>query len=350
MLKGALIGCGFFAWNHLHAWQGIPGAGIVALCDRDPTRLAAAARAFGVERTYLDAEALLDAETLDFVDVATTVASHRSLVELTASRGLATICQKPFAESLDDAAAMVAACLKAGVPLMVHENFRWQSPLRAVKACLDEGAIGRPFWGRVSFRSAHDVYAAQPYLATDPRFIIQDLGIHLLDVARFLFGDVARLCASTKRVNPAIRAEDVATIMMMHRDGATSVVDCSYATALERESFPETLLEIDGSEGSLRLATDYRLTLHAGGRTEHRDVSPPLLSWAERPWHNIQESVLNIQRHFIDCLATGAEPETSGIDNLKTLSLVQAAYTSAAEDNRTIGTEEGRVWSRPASA
>ncbi len=340
MIKGALIGCGFFAHNHLHAWAGIEGVEIVALCDRDETRLAEAAKVFGIDRTYRDAEALFAAEAVDFVDIATTVPSHRPLVELAAAQGRATICQKPFAETMEDGAAMVEACRRAGVPLMVHENFRWQSPIRAVKACLDSGAIGEPFWGRVSFRSAYDVYAAQPYLATDDKFIIQDLGIHILDIARFLFGDVARISASTKRVNPAIRAEDVATMMLHHRSGVTSIVDCSYATALERENFPETLLEVDGSAGTLRLTPDYRLTLQATGATEHRDVAPPLLSWAERPWHNIQESVLNIQQHFVDCLKEGRVPETSGADNLKTLGLVYAAYASAAEGNRTIETEE----------
>jgi predicted dehydrogenase len=336
MLKGALIGCGFFAQNHLHAWRDTAGAGIVALCDRDEERLRATAAAFGIERTYTDAAAMLEAEILDFADVATTLASHRPLVELTAANGLATICQKPFASMLEDGAAMVEACRKAGVPLMVHENFRWQSPIRAVKDCITGGAIGTPFWGRVSFRSAYDVYAAQPYLATDNRFIIQDLGIHILDIARFLLGDVARIAASTKRINPNIQAEDVATMMLIHEQGATSIVDCSYATALERENFPETLIEIDGSEGTLRLAADYQLTLQTKGGTERRDVSPPLLSWAERPWHNVQESVFNIQKHFIECLETGAEPETSGRDNLKTLALVYAAYESAAQGNRMI--------------
>lgn len=336
MLRGALIGCGFFARNHLHAWADLADAEIVALCDRDPARLAAAAQAFGIGRTYGDAATMLDAEALDFVDIATTVASHRPLVELAASRGLATICQKPFAATLEDGAAMVAACRRAGVPLMVHENFRWQSPIRAVRACLDSGAIGTPFWGRTSFRSAYDVYAGQPYLATDERFIVQDLGIHILDIARFLFGDVARLGASTRRVNPAIRGEDVATMLLVHESGATSIADCSYATALERESFPETLLEIDGSRGTLRLGSGYRLTLHADGRTEHRDVSPPLLAWAGRPWHNIQESVLAIQRHFVACLKDGHAPETSGADNLKTLALVEAAYASAAARSRMI--------------
>jgi len=336
MVRGALIGCGFFAQNHLHAWANIEGAEIVALCDRDEARLAATADAFGIGRIYTDAAAMLAAEALDFVDIATTVQSHRPLVELAAQTRVAAICQKPFAATMADAAAMVDACRRASAPLMVHENFRWQSPIRAVKAVLDAGAIGTPFWGRVSFRSAYDVYDAQPYLATDEKFIIQDLGIHILDIARFLFGDVTGIAASTHRVNPKIRAEDVATMMLVHESGATSIVDCSYASALECETFPQTLIEIDGDAGTARLSADYRLTVHARGRTEHRDVSPPFLPWAERPWHNIQESVLNIERHFIECLKTGVEPETSGADNLKTLALVYAAYDSAASGSRMI--------------
>jgi predicted dehydrogenase len=192
----------------------------------------------------------------------------------------------------------------------------------------------------VSFRSGFDVYAAQPYLATDARFIIEDLGIHILDVARFLFGDVVTLAATTQRVNPRIRGEDVATMLLAHAGGVTSVVDCSYASRLPRENFPETLLEIEGTEGSLRLDAGYRLGVHVGGETRMIDAAPPLLVWAERPWHNIQESVLAIERHFADCLREGREPETSGEDNLRTLALVEAAYASAADGGRTIAMRE----------
>ena len=58
-------------------------------------------------------------------------------------------------------------------------------------------------------------------------------------------------------------------------------------------------------------------------------LSPPLLPWATRPWHNVQESVLAIQRHWIECLRSGAEPATSGRDNVATFALVDAAYESA---------------------
>ncbi|KGM34702.1 Gfo/Idh/MocA family protein [Inquilinus limosus] len=336
MLRGALIGCGFFAVNQLHAWRDVEGAEIVALCDRDPARLEAAGRDFGIARLYADAEEMLAREAPDFVDIATTVPSHRPLVELAARHRVPVICQKPFAATLDDARAMVAGCAAAGVALMVHENFRWQTPIQAVRRVIDSGRIGEVFWGRVSFRSAYDVFSGQPYLATGERFIIEDLGIHSLDIARFLFGDATRLTARTRRVNPAIRGEDVATMLLDHAGGVTSVVDCSYATRLASEPFPETLVEVDGSAGTIRLGQGYRMVVTGRDGSETLDVSPPLLPWASRPWHNVQESVAAIQQHWVDCLRAGREPATSGRDNLKTLALVEAAYGSAGA-GRTVG-------------
>lgn len=217
---------------------------------------------------------------------------------------------------------------------MVHENFRWQTPIQAVRKALDSGVIGAPFWGRFSFRSGFDVFSGQPYLAEGERFIIEDLGIHTLDIARFILGDVTSLVARTKRVNPKIKGEDLATILMDHENGATSIVDVSYATKLETDPFPETLIEIDGTEGSIRLYQGYRLEVITPNGTTVSDVSPKLLSWASRPWHNIQESVFAIQQHWVDKLQTREETSTSGADNLETFALVEAAYDSAANGNR----------------
>ncbi len=328
-LRGALIGCGFFAINHLHGWRDVKGAEIVAICDRSVDRLSVAGEQFGISSRYADAAEMLKNEKLDFVDIATTAPTHRALAELAASHGLAVICQKPFAPTLKDAKAIVAACAKANVPLMVHENFRWQSAIQKVKAILDAGGIGDIFWGRVSFRSSYDVFSGQPYLAEGERFIVEDLGIHALDIARFLFGDALNVSARIKRVNPKIKGEDVATMLLDHGNGVASVVDCSYATQNEVELFPQTLLEIDGNAGSLRLGANYQLTVTAAGKTTVRDVSPPLLPWASRPWHNIQESVALIEQHWANCLRDAKEPQTSGRDNLKTFALVEAVYQSA---------------------
>jgi predicted dehydrogenase len=329
-LRGALIGCGFFAENHLNAWASIPDVEVVAVCDLDPAKAAGAAARFGVPKHHTDAATMLREERPDFVDVATTVASHRPLVELAASERVPTIVQKPFGLTMADCEAMVAACAAARVPLMVHENFRFQPPLRALRGLMGEGRIGRPHFGRITFRTGHDIYVKQPYLATEERFIISDLGVHVLDMARFYFGEVASVACRINRINPNIKGEDTATMLLQHQGGAVSVVDCSYATPILPDPFPETLVEIDGDQGAMRLEQGYRLRLSdRRGRIETRELDPEPLPWAERPWHVVQESVLRIEEHWVDCLRRGVEPETSGADNLRTFALVEAAYRSA---------------------
>jgi D-apiose dehydrogenase len=328
-LRGALIGCGFFAVNQMHGWRDVEGAAIVAICDTNADRLKAVGDQFDVAARYANARDMLETERPDFVDIATTVPSHRALVELAASLKIPVICQKPFALNVTDAKAMVSNCVAAKVPLMVHENFRWQSAILKVKNLIASGSIGKPFWGRVSFRSAYDVFAGQPYLAEGKRFIVEDLGIHALDVARFLLGDVESVSARITRINQNIKGEDVATMLLDHGAGVTSVVDCSYATRQEVEAFPETLIEVDGGRGSLRLSQGYKLSVTTASGTRHEDVSPPLLPWASRPWNNIQESVVLIQQHWVDCLKATREPDTSGLDNIQTFALVEAVYESA---------------------
>jgi predicted dehydrogenase len=331
--RAAVIGCGFFAQNHLHAWRDLATEGLIelaALCDLDAAKAARAAQAFGVPRHYADARAMLAAERPDFVDIVTTMPSHRKLVELAASERVPAIVQKPFAPDIGDCRAMVKACAAAGVPLMVHENFRFQRPILAVREALGQGIIGQPFFARISWRTGYDVYANQPYLADEERFIILDLVIHLLDVARFLLGEVRRLTCRTASIRPGIKGEDTATLLLEHQDPVTSVIDATYHAPQDPDPFPETLIEIDGTAGTLRLRPDYQLVVRTGAGSERREVAPALLPWASRPWHGVQESVLTIQRHWLTCLREGHEPATSGADNLRTFALCEAAYASAA--------------------
>jgi D-apiose dehydrogenase len=336
--NGAIVGCGFFARNHLAAWREVDGANIVAVCDTDLAKAKALGAAFGVTRCYADASLMAEAERLDFVDIITTVESHRLLVELFAAQGVAAICQKPFARDVAEAHAMVAACAQAGVPLMVHENFRWQSALMAVKSVVDSGEIGAPQVARISFRHAYDIYAGQPYLATEERLAIMDLGIHLLDLARYYLGEATRIACRTQRINARVRGEDSVSILLDHASGALSFVDFSFFTHLHPDPFPQTLVRIEGADGVASLDAGYRLTVEGRRGGRHKNVEPAVPKWGARPWHNIQDSVRAIQQHWIDCLRSGREPDTSGADNLKTLALVELAYESAAA-GRALPTE-----------
>lgn len=331
ILRAAVIGCGFFAQNHLHAWNDIPDVQVVAVCDKDPEKAKAAAEKFGVPAWYDNAEQMFAAQKFDFVDIITTMPTHRALVELAARHRVHTIVQKPFAPSWEDCVAMVGACKSAGVTLMVHENFRFQAPLMAVRHVIESGEIGEPYFGRVSFRTGYDIISGQPYLALEEKFIILDLGVHVLDMARVYFGEAETIYAQTQRIRPNVRAEDMATMLLRHRSGATCIVDCSYSSWLNPDPFPQTFVHIEGSRGSLQLLDGYRMRVNSDGQAREQQVDTPLLPWTSHPWHVAQESVLNTQKHWVACLRAGIEPQTTGADNLRTYALAIAAYRSAAE-------------------
>lgn len=286
-LRAAVIGCGFFAQNHLHAWRDIADVHLAAVCDRDAAKARAAAATFGVPAWYADAAEMLAAEKLDFVDIATTMPSHRPLVELAARHAVPAIVQKPFAPCWEDCVAMVAACRAAGIPLMVHENFRFQAPLMAVRRVLGEGAIGVPYFGRISFRSGYDIIAGQPYLAEEERFIILDLGIHVLDMARVFCGEVETVYCQTQRIRADVRAEDMATMLLRHRTGASCIVDCSYASRIAPDPFPQTLVHLEGPRGSVQLLEGFRMRVTSDGRTTEQDVGTPCCPGRRTPgmWH-----------------------------------------------------------------
>lgn len=340
MAKGTIrigiIGCGFYAQNHLHAWNDLAseGAVLAAVCDADASKAHAAGHSFGVP-FYTDAATMLATERLDAVDIVTRHDTHRALCELAISKGLATIVQKPFAPTWEDCVAVVGAAEKAGVWLAVHENFRFQTPMRHVRRVIDGGAIGTPSWARITFRTGFDVYRTQPYFYDEERLAIADVGIHVLDLARFFLGEVGRISCETQRRNPKVRAEDTATMLLRHRSGAASVVECTYEARRDPDPFPETLVEIEGDSGSIIVLPGSRMRVTSNGTTTEEDIGSPLRPWTSERWHVAQEGAFVACRHFLNCLQRGVPAETSGTDNLRTYALVDAAYR-AAEEHRAI--------------
>ncbi len=326
--RGALIGCGFFARNHMHGWADAEGADIVAVCDTDPAKAEAFARTFDAE-PFTDAATMLAATKPDFVDVATTVASHRPLVELALAHGALTICQKPFAERYADGLAMVEAAERAGRPLLVHENFRWQRAFRLIRAEIDAGAIGRPSFARLSFRHGFDIYANQPYLAEVADLALTDIGLHLFDLARFLMGDVATAACLAQRLNPRVKGEDAFTALLGHVDGGVTSVETSFYARTTPDPFPETFARIEGPAGTIELDRGFRIRLHTDAGVREIDGDPPVPAWGERPWHVIQESVAAFEAHVVAVLDGRAAPQPSGRHNLATLAVTLACIRSA---------------------
>jgi len=330
-LRYAVLGTGFWANFQIAAWNEVGGVELVALYNRTVSKAEKMAQKFGAPSVYGDPEELLSHEQLDFIDIITEIDAHEPLVLLAAKYQVPVICQKPMAPNLETAEKMVAACQQAGIPFFIHENFRWQTPIRAVKEALDSGEIGVPFRARVELISGYPVFQNQPFLRTLEHFIITDLGSHLLDVSRFLFGEAERLYCQTEQVHANIAGEDVATILLRMKTGPEVLVRMAYAeNFLEHDSFPQTTMFIEGSQGSIELAPGGWLRLTNKLGTHARRVPSPRYPWADPDYDLVHASIVPCNADILQDLNGARKAETSAEDNLKTVRLVFASYESAA--------------------
>lgn len=334
-LRGALIGCGFVSRHHLQGWACLLDARLLAVCDRDPARLAEAALLCPDAEHFQDAAQLFERVRLDFVEICTGPESHRALVELAAQHGVHVLCQKPAAANRDDFRAMIAACDAAGVRLMIHENWRFRSWYRALRAEIDAGTIGRPIRIRIAHHDTRalrpDGYQAQRYLATMSRLILTDMGCHLIDTARFLLGEVRSVSATAGRMSPNSQGEDVATVWLRFESGALGMLDFSWCEPPnpDRARLEWALNDtcLTGTDAAIVVRTDGSLDIIGlGGYRKRRAVELPSDDAV------YLQGYLATQAHFLDGLRHDRPHETSGADNLKTMEAVWAAYQSIAED------------------
>jgi predicted dehydrogenase len=335
-LRFAILGTGFWSLYQIPAWFEVGGARPIAAYNRTVSRAEQVAKRFGIERVYGDAEEMIQKERdhLDFLDIITAVETHAPLVRLAAKYHIPVICQKPMATDLASAEEMVAICREAGVPLYIHENWRWQAPIRALKGALKQNTIGAPFRARIDMISGFPVFANQPFLGELEQFILTDLGSHILDVARFLFGEASSLYCQTRRVHKIIKGEDVATVMMRMGEGVSVTCNLAYAeNFLEREAFPQTFVFIEGERGSLELGPDYWLRVTSAEGTHSRRVPPPRYGWADPAYEVVHSSIVPCNANLLAALKGEDKAETTGEDNLKTVRLVFASYDSANADS-----------------
>lgn len=334
-LRFAIFGAGFWARCQLAAWREVGGVECVALYNRSRAKAESFARDLGVPAVYDDAEKLLREMKPDFVDNITEVGGHKPLSLLCAKHRIPCICQKPMAGSLKDAREMVAAFARAKTPFFVHENWRWQTPMRALIETLRSGVIGTPFRARFTMISGFDVWAKQPALRELPQFILTDLGTHLLDTARACFGEARSLyCQLHRTLAPGVKGDNVATLLLSMGKAKTSVVvELGYAkTPLEREIFPQTLAFVEGPLGSIEVTGDYWLRITTKKGTHSRRHAPPRHAWADPRYDISQSSMVPCHRDLLAALRGEAPGETTGADNLKTLELVFGAYDSVKKD------------------
>jgi predicted dehydrogenase len=274
---------------------------------------------------------MLDATRPDLLDIVTPPAAHLALLGAAAQRGVDVICQKPLGGDLANARAMVRQAEAAGITLVVHENFRFMPWYREARRLIDGGTFGRLL--DVAFRlrpgdgqGPRAYLDRQPYFQQMPRFLIHETAIHLIDVFRYLGGEVAGVFARLRRLNPAIRGEDAGHVLFDFTSGAAGLFDgnrlAGFPAANPRLTMGEMWL--DGEAATLRLDGDGRLFLrrHQGVEAEHA------YGWHDRGFGG--DCVLALQRHVLAHFQAGAPLENDGRAYLRNLEIEEAIYRSAA--------------------
>jgi len=178
--------------------------------------------------------------------------------------------------------------------------------------------------------SGFPVFRNQPFLRELPQFILTDLGTHLFDTCRFLFGEVASIYCRTAKVHAEIAGEDVATVMLEMSNSATVMVTMAYAeNHLEEECFPQTRIFVEAAHGSLELKPGYKIHVTTQAGTSVQAAPPIRYPWVDRAYEVVHSSIVPCQTNLLRALQGREQAETTASDNLATLRLVYAAYESA---------------------
>lgn len=177
-------------------------------------------------RVAASADALLsDPDALDLVVIATPNRTHAPLARQALAAGLPVVVDKPFALTVAEAESVIDEAERAGLPLTVFQNRRWDSDFRTVRRLIDEGRLGtvRRFesrferWRPVSKGGWREVGAAD-----DGAGILYDLGSHLVDQALTLFGPVTGIYCELDTRRPDVQADDDAFLALTHASGVHS--------------------------------------------------------------------------------------------------------------------------------
>ena len=328
----ACLGAGYFSQFHFDAWNRIEEVELVGIANRNINK----ARQTG-HPAFGDLEQMLDATSPDLLDIITPPETHLEAIKAALDHSVkAIICQKPFCASIADARTAASLCEKAGVPLIVHENFRFQPWYREMARALAAGEIGDvhqlTFRLRTGDGQGPGAYLSrQPYFQTMERFLVHETAVHWIDTFRFLLGDIRAVYADLRKMNPVIAGEDAGYIIFDFDHGVRAIFDgnrhLDHAAENMRTTLGEALLE--GTTGTITLSGNGAVHLRGFGQS----ATSPLLE--PREWQGFAgDCVFALQRHVVDGLLGRGPFENTAADYLRVIEVEEAIYRSAKEGRK----------------
>ncbi|MEN9934125.1 MAG: hypothetical protein RLZZ387_704 [Chloroflexota bacterium] len=302
------------------AFDALPGAQIVAACNRGEAALRAFGRRWGVEALYRDYREMLAREQLDIVVVATHPPQHAELVVAAAEAGVRGIfCEKPLALSLAECDAMLTACERRGVALLVNCTRRWSGQYQAVKELIEQGELGR-----LLHIVAHceGCKPAPEWVAETEGPLLHD-AVHTFDILRFFAGEIASVQGTaTRRARTDLRVEDTSYALVQFVSGVDGVVITDELTEYARWD-----IELQCERGVVRLEwrpglwRSQPMAFEAGRWWELAPDELPAPAWEE-------PSILRATADLLSCVERGGRPRCSGEDGRAAVEAIMAIYES----------------------
>ena len=328
-----MVGCGGIVnYAHLPAYRA-HGLRVLACYDvsADAARKTAASHA--IPTVYESLDALLADDAIEIVDIAVPAWEQRAIAERALAAGKHLLCQKPLAESLQDARAIVEAGSRAGRKVAVNQQMRWSAGIAAAKDLIGRGFIGQPTDAQIQV-STSTPWHMWPWLRDSARLDVMYHSIHYLDSLRHLLGNPEWVTSRhTKFPGQQEKAETKTVTVLDYADGLQALVAVNHH---DESGDTYATFRFLGTEGVIK-GTIGLLYNYPDGRPD--TLQAHSTSQSPEAWFDIALEGLWIPDAFIgpmaslmDAIQRDAAPVTDAADNLETLRVVHAAYLSAAED------------------
>jgi predicted dehydrogenase len=321
-LRLGIIGTGVAArilhWPALRQLAGYYEITAVANRSRDKGEAFARLVGLGPTAVYTDYRELLARGDLDVVDLLLPPQFNYEVARAAAGSGISIICEKPIAPTLELARSMVALPQMYGVQLLVAENFRYDNAVQKARELIDQGVIGPPFM--ISYQwmqpvPPDDEIAGRPW-RRQPHHeggYLSDHGVHMIDVMRYLMGEVAAVHAFALDLREHLGGSDTAVIGLQFDSEAIGSIHWSFGVVTEQF----TQLQLWGDDGTLTVDPG-RIRMQRKGRTDE-------ILAVDGP-----SSFVNEFKDFYNVLVDGTEPTMTAWDALQDLRVVLAASRSSA--------------------
>ncbi|MDE2775193.1 MAG: Gfo/Idh/MocA family oxidoreductase [Chloroflexota bacterium] len=326
-LRAAFSGTGHISQVHARAAQSIAGVELAAIVNHRPESMRNYAAQFGIARQYATVEDLLRDGEVDMLVVSTPNYLHAPQTIAALEGGVHVMVEKPMAMNSAEAERMLAASQDSGAKLMVAHCWRFDEEVNWIKAQIDRGRLGDVL--RTKGYGVHVNWGPGGWFV-EARYAgggaLADMGIHAIDVARYLLGDPQPLSvyAQISTDYTKYEVDDSGTIWVNWMGGATSIVESGwwwphadgpeastklYGTKAFAQLFP-TRLEVPDRE------TQTVQTIDPGYPPAREEQCPQIM-------YDRQLA------HFIKCIREDRTPNPGGVEGLTNMRIIDAALESS---------------------